>query len=317
MGLTLTGNMRLPIELLPGIKLVDVASGVDHLVMLTSNGQIYTMGCGEQGQLGRVSLRTASGESRRGKVDLLQPALVNVHKLKPDAIWATAYCTFFRDHNTSAIYGFGLNNYNQLGLEKCGGEIIVPKKTTFDDVKIIAGGQHHTLVLKNNGKCYVIGRKEYGRLGLGDIKDDVEVLTLIKQLDNIKHISCGDCSSFAITNDGKVYAWGMGSNQQLGTGSEDDVETPILLTALQLKDKKLLNVSGGGQHTLFVVEEIPVDDAKTTEVVKPVNGDVVKSSTKKGGKDSVNNDIVAVEEIAVIQSKDITTTSAKQRTKKK
>lgn len=31
----------------------------------------------------------------------------------------------------------------------------------------ISGGQHHTLGLTTDGKVYAIGRKEYGRLGLG------------------------------------------------------------------------------------------------------------------------------------------------------
>lgn len=92
MGLTLEGNKRVPIDVLPGIKNVDIASGSDHLVILTSVGQIYTVGCAEQGQLGRVSSRSAGGESRRGKTDLLKPAKVYFKSQKrADAIWASGY----------------------------------------------------------------------------------------------------------------------------------------------------------------------------------------------------------------------------------
>ena len=34
---------------------VKIASGGDHLVALTDFGEIYTLGCAEQGQLGRVA----------------------------------------------------------------------------------------------------------------------------------------------------------------------------------------------------------------------------------------------------------------------
>lgn len=92
MGLTLEGNKRLPIEVVPDVKFVDIASGADHLVLLTTAGEMYTIGCAEQGQLGRVSARSSSGESRRGKTQLLQPGLVRfIKKIFIDAIWATTY----------------------------------------------------------------------------------------------------------------------------------------------------------------------------------------------------------------------------------
>lgn len=93
MGLTTDGKKQLePYEVLPKIKCVDIASGVDHLVLLSENGQLYTMGCAEQGQLGRLSSKTATGETRRGKVLQLTPSAVNMKNAKGcDCIWASAY----------------------------------------------------------------------------------------------------------------------------------------------------------------------------------------------------------------------------------
>lgn len=263
MGLTLEGNKRLPVEVIPGIKSVDIASGGDHLVILTENGHVYTVGCAEQGQLGRVSTRAASGESRRGKTDLLQPGVVTLKgkKVLADAIWASTYCTFFKDRNTAKIFAFGLNNYCQLGIpnpsENVVKPVFVPELTSFTDVKCMTGGQHHTLVLKNDDKVYVIGRKEYGRLGLGNITEDAKTVSLVDTLadKNIVEISCGESTSFAVTDNGEVYAWGMGSNQQLGTGSEDDEFKPVQIVSKQVQGKKILKVSSGGQHSLFLVEE--------------------------------------------------------------
>lgn len=293
MGLTLEGNKRLPIEVIPGIKSVDIASGGDHLVILTENGHIYTVGCAEQGQLGRISTRAASGESRRGKTDLLQPGVVTLKgkKVLADAIWASTYCTYFKDRNTAKIFAFGLNNYCQLGIpnpsENVVKPVFVPELTSFTDVKTVTGGQHHTLVLKNDQKVYVIGRKEYGRLGLGDVAEDAKVLTLVDTLADktVSEIACGESTSFAVTDRGELYAWGMGSNQQLGTGNEDDEKKPVQITSKQVQGKKILKVSSGGQHSLFLVEEkpskdpTPVVEKKAAESsIKPAPSDAAEKS---------------------------------------
>lgn len=122
---------------------------------------------------------------------------------------------------------------------------------------MVTGGQHHTLVLTNDDKCFAIGRKDYGRLGLGDIEGEVDELTEIKALDeeHVVQLECGECCSFALTESGKAYSWGMGSNQQLGIGSDEDQSEPQLLTGVQVKDTHVFRVSSGGQHTLFLAAE--------------------------------------------------------------
>lgn len=276
MGLTLEGNKREPVQLLKGTMCVNIASGADHLVILTDVGTVFTVGCAEQGQLGRISVRSAGGESRRGKNPLLQPEQVPI-RFKVDKIWATTYSTFMLEHGTSNIHAFGLNNYNQLGLPKTSGPLFTAKKTSFDNVADLAGGSHHTIIIKADRKCYAIGRKDYGRLGLGTVDADVEQLTIIPTLQDkkIAHISCGESTTFAVTDDGEVYAWGFGSNSALGTGNEDDAITPTLLTGAQVKGKKVVRVAGGGQHTLFIVREnttAATTNGGDSKATKKVNG---------------------------------------------
>jgi len=68
-------------------------------------------------------------------------------------------------------------------------------------------------------------------------------------------IAAGSAVSFAVTEDGVVYGWGMGSNGQLSTGdSEDDVWQPIVLKAKALENKKVILVAAGGQHTVLLVK---------------------------------------------------------------
>lgn len=291
MGLTTEGNKRSPVQVVPKIVGVDISSGSDHLVILAKNGHAYTLGCGEQGQLGRVTSRTLTGESRRGKTSLLMPGAVpyKAKQFVANAIWTTPFCTFLRENSTGNVYGFGLNNYNQLGVKKGLHEFEhFPLLSKFNNVKSISGGQHHTIVLTNDNKVHAIGRKDYGRLGLGEVADHVAELTLIGSLSkqDITKVSCGESNSFAITKDGKVYVWGMGTSSQLGTGDEDDVPEPKLLASAQVKDKNLLSVSSGGQHSLFLVEAPESVSVPVKSTAKPTTAVVAKPATTAVATDS-------------------------------
>lgn len=67
------------------------------------------------------------------------------------------------------------------------------------------GGQHHTLVLQKDKVCYAIGRKDYGRLGIGETTEElVDELTAIENLSNVEQIACGECCSFAIVEGGMI-----------------------------------------------------------------------------------------------------------------
>lgn len=48
------------------LPVLSLTSGNDHLVMLTTDGDLYTLGCGEQGQLGRVPELFANRGGRQG-----------------------------------------------------------------------------------------------------------------------------------------------------------------------------------------------------------------------------------------------------------
>ncbi|XP_066587817.1 regulator of chromosome condensation-like isoform X2 [Prorops nasuta] len=259
MGLTIKGNERSPVEITPNAKIVKIASGADHLVLLSENGHVYTCGCAEQGQLGRKGSRNNSRYGRLGLASLLVPELAQfkiTKKLKFSDIWAGTYCTFAKEYFNGSIYVFGLNNYFQIGLEEETTHFHPRISETFSGTewKHISSGLHHTLALDEKGQVFVLGRKEYGRLGLGSNCTDAKQLTLIPALSSIKciDIAAGSAQSFAVTETGELYAWGMGSSGQLGTGSEDDVDSPVLIKGKDLKGKSVVKVAGGGQHTIIM-----------------------------------------------------------------
>lgn len=65
LGLLTEGSgSRTPQQVLAGTPVVKVSSGNNHLALLSQNGQVFTCGCGETGQLGRIAEVFASRSSR-------------------------------------------------------------------------------------------------------------------------------------------------------------------------------------------------------------------------------------------------------------
>ncbi|KAK9885818.1 hypothetical protein WA026_013690 [Henosepilachna vigintioctopunctata] len=262
MGLTLSGNERIPCEIINEGPIVKVASGENHIAFLTKNGQVYTCGNGEQGQLGRTTERHSGRDGRGGMSKaqierLLKPALINVKpslKLHFENIWCGACGTYAKVAGADDIYVFGLNNYGQLGLDHRGQQYAPAHSKIFSQQKLleISVGVHHTLALNEDGKVFAIGRHEYGRLGLGADAKDATELTEIPKLSDVKvtKISAGSCTSFAVTDKGKLFCWGMGTSGQLGTGNDEDCLEPTLVGGKQLEQRSIIKVSSGGQHTV-------------------------------------------------------------------
>lgn len=261
MGLVVRGReakpSREPVRLPLPEPAADIASGGDHLVVLTVSGAVYTMGCGEQGQLGRLSQRSASRDARQGFSALLVPSKVTL-KGGAKRVWAGYHATFALDATNDKIFAWGLNNYGQLGItgEKRKTAIFSPVECDAFPAgggpwRAVAAGQHHSLAIDGSGRLHAVGRCEYGRLGLGDRVGDAEVLEPVPKLENKKCVSiaAGTSNSFAVTDTGEVYAWGMGSEGQLGTGACSDAAEPTLVLPHGLL------VSAGGQHTVLLQED--------------------------------------------------------------
>ncbi|KAM4044542.1 regulator of chromosome condensation [Anomaloglossus baeobatrachus] len=252
-----------PIQVHINAPVVKIASGNDHLVMLTSDGHLYTSGCGEQGQLGRVPERFTNRGGRKGLERLLMPQCVYLKakgcgRVLFQDIFCGAYFTFAISQE-GHVYGFGLSNYHQLGTKTTNACYAPQNLTSFKNSTKswvgFSGGQHHTVCVDSEGNAYSLGRAEYGRLGLGENAIERNEPTLISKLPKIATVACGASVSYAVAKDGRVFSWGMGTNQQLGTGEEDDVWSPYEMTGKQLENREVLSVSSGGQHTVLLVKD--------------------------------------------------------------
>lgn len=201
---------------------------------------------------------------------LLRPALVKIGRnTKFSKIWTGEYSTYCMTEKGQDIYVFGLNNYGQLGKpvhrvsEK--NVIIKPtKSTSFRGItwKQIAGGQHHAVALDEDGTVYTIGRGSDGRLGLENAEEIYEKPQVVESLRGKPciQVAAGVSTSYAITSDGHLYAWGFGENLQLATGDEDDRNVPTRCVKNKSKEEisgKVVCVDAGGQHAAMTISLPP------------------------------------------------------------
>ena len=69
---------------------------------------------------------------------------------------------------------------------------------------------------------------------------------------NVKSVHSGpvSCHTFAVTKDGRVFAWGRNEKSQLGLGHQKDVYCPKLID--ELTGHKIVSAAVGRNHSLFL-----------------------------------------------------------------
>ncbi len=145
-----------------------------------------------------------------------------------------------------SLWAWGDNEYGQLGngtlLEQ-----MTPVKILNSGVASVSVGDGYSLVVMENGELYACGKNDLSQLGDGTTTDR-NTLTKINLGESAQVISAcaGIKSSFAITADHRLFAWGDNEYSQLGDGTEQAQSTPIAV----MEDVR--SVSGGDTTTLVV-----------------------------------------------------------------
>jgi alpha-tubulin suppressor-like RCC1 family protein len=135
------------------------------------------------------------------------------------------------------------NNYSgQLGDETNGNNRTRPVKVRGlhgAEVEEIAGGQMHTLALKEDGTVLAWGYNRDGELGDGTNEENpapVQVKDFrdpTGRLSGVEAVAAGSVHSLALKDDGTVRAWGYNSDGQLGDGTKANSTRPVRVDELE------------------------------------------------------------------------------------
>uniref|UniRef100_A0A669BIW0 E3 ubiquitin-protein ligase HERC2 n=1 Tax=Oreochromis niloticus TaxID=8128 RepID=A0A669BIW0_ORENI len=241
------------IHVLSSRKIVKLAAHPDgqHYLALSSNGEVFSWGCGDGGRLGHGDTTYLEEPKMIGTFNGKQAGKHVVHV----ACGSTYSAAITAD---GELYTWGRGNYGRLGHGSSEDQTTPMVVTAFKGLKVVdvacGSGDAQTLAVTENGQVWSWGDGDYGKLGRGG-SDGCKTPKLVEKLQDldIVKVCCGSQFSVALTKDGQVYTWGKGDNQRLGHGTDEHVRYPKLLDSLQ--GKKVVDVAVGSTHCLALTDD--------------------------------------------------------------
>ncbi len=180
-------------------RMIDVCCGHLHTLALAESGILYSWGSNYAGQIGNKS-----------NSDKLQPFKIeiqNFHKVKCIAC-GFAHSMIITEHGD--VFGWGLNENNQLGLNNMENQHSPQKIETDQKFKVVSCGKVHTLLLSQEGDIFSFGANDCGQLGLDDMRRNIPTPTKIQSRYKFIQIfaSWDRNISLAISETRECFGWG-------------------------------------------------------------------------------------------------------------
>ena len=220
------GNCLVP-TLVPGldsIRIVSIAAGERHSLLLCNEGNVFSFGDGSMGQLGHGQ------DSHIGLDGLHKPTRIEAFK------WFGV-----RQDASSSIRRDTVNN---------------------KPVTMIAAGAYHSAALTADGLVWLWGRGKDGQLGNGERRDSflpcapmasmVEGQSMGLYAKQCTDLALGDWHSAFVCADGEVLTCGRGIEGQLGLPKTSYCLYPQRIHILARQRIKVRQAACGREHTILL-----------------------------------------------------------------
>ncbi|CAN1746824.1 Ultraviolet-B receptor UVR8 [Linum perenne] len=282
-GDDLQSAMPCLVTLNPGVRIVNVAAGGRHTLVLSGIlifskssdiGQVWGWGYGGEGQLGLGSrirmvssphpipcIESSHGRdrpaatSRGGTISEGQSSRVLGNYIKAIACGGR-HSVAITDAGVLLAFGWGL--YGQCGQGSTDDELNPTCVSSLLGIRIaaIAAGLWHTVCISDDGDVYAFGGNQFGQLGTGT--EQAEALPRLLDAPSLENetasiLSCGARHSAVVTVDRKVFCWGWNKYGQLGLGDVIDRNVPCQLS---MDGYIPSSVACGWWHTLLLAEPL-------------------------------------------------------------
>jgi alpha-tubulin suppressor-like RCC1 family protein len=240
---------------LPFENVIAIASGTNHVLLLTENNDLWAWGKNENGQLAD---NTPTAYNRPIHVTglpsnrIIQIAAGDAHSM------------VLLDNGE--IWSWGDNSFGQLGLggivsSMIPAQVLQENGNPLTNIVAIAAGDFHSLALSDDGYIWAFGNNQDGQLGNGSTVNlskpaKVQHPENGKPLSEIIYITAGSSHSLAIQNNDVIWAWGDNKFGQLGDGTQLKQILPKTINSNDLHTDQVLTMDAGKQHTVLHTGEV-------------------------------------------------------------
>ncbi|CAM1314269.1 Uncharacterised protein g6493 [Pycnogonum litorale] len=249
-----------PISLPPRSRIREVSISSTHIIVLTTEQQVYTWGSGNCGQLGHESLEEWQDKPRC------------VESLKGKSITRVAagkgFSVFASDNGIVMTCGDGSSGCLGHGDWHSSPRPKLVEKLLSVDVSGVSCGPRHVVVVSGDGEVYSWGCGTYGCLGLGDEQDRCSPVKLnIPDGRKIRKVKCGPDGTMMITNTGLVLACGRNDYNKLGLNerkgflmqmknlvTKNEIEAKFVPSRIARVPARVFDMSLGPTHSALLVE---------------------------------------------------------------
>ena len=297
---TVHSNKPVEIQDLYKTELVAASEG-GHTAIVDWDGNVYTVGLNDYGQLGLKDTTTRSKFEKIGELEIsCEPARITLNVGESKDISLALSSSFNLKNNKQASGEVNKTIENETIASLAGNTVTgntigktmlnatyegvigtlnteiqkfnknVEVEVLPKDGKVtpkVEAGDGFTVELKADGTVWSHGQNQYGQLGVGDTNsyNEPQKVKIIKNTiknedgskteieDTIKDISVGNYHVLALSETGKVYAWGYGEKGQLGTGSGYSNEEPVVVKDIYRKQLQDIVKVEAGENVSFAI----------------------------------------------------------------
>ena len=249
-------------------KVIDVAIGGAHTLLLLDDGSVYGCGSNAVGQLGLgTTLEKVS-------VPTIIEGLASITSISS----GHSHSVFLSDDNA---FFTGSNEFGQLCEDTSSDDVFTPgsldELPSIDRVIQFEAIMSSSYILFDDGSVLSCGNNEFGQLGDGTTLDGVVKLVQLDGVIRMLGVGPSAESVFFVTDDEVVWGTGLNDRGQLGTGDTDNREVP---SPVQFEERVILEVlSASGDHTVAIGSSEGTFEPTKAPSVTPTEGIDTQSPT--------------------------------------
>ena len=191
---------------LDGQEILDIQCGNENTLYLMNDGSVYTSGPNNYGQQGN------------GKSNAYNYVPEKIEGLEHIVQISSGYGHCLALDENGHVFAWGRNNLGQCGVGK-NRAVNKPEQLELEHITSIVCGGKYCVAMDENGRVFGWGSNDQGQLL--DTGRNKKVLSPVELALDFRpvQLACGGSTTYALDEEGSVWAWGRNNYLQLGTKS--------------------------------------------------------------------------------------------------